>query len=358
MAVFKDKKTGKWTNKFRCVDWTGRDIQIKRTGFKTQKEAKAFESRYRELKEGTADITFEALYENYLEDCKSWMKPTSIKNKTTTLKTVILPYFGKLKICNISPLCVRNWQRSLMSSPKHYAQTSLRTFQKQLSAIMNYAVRFYGLKENPCHKTGTMGEANSDRCEIWTLEDFNKFIATKKHNPVSEAIFTLLFFSGIREGELFALCLNDFDFTSPQNSVTISKNYERINGQDYITTPKTKKGIRKIYLPDCVRISIKKYIFRLHGYLPTDRLFPYTKHFLYNEIERGCKESGVKVIHVHDIRHSNASLLMNMDTPIKQISKRLGHQNIQTTLNIYAHLYEEKEVELVDKLNDISRKQA
>jgi integrase len=103
---------------------------------------------------------------------------------------------------------------------------------------------------------------------------------------------------------------------------------------------------------------VREYRFRLYDYEPSERLFPNTKSYLKWEMVRGCKLSGVKRIRLHDIRHSHASMLLELGTPIKQISERLGHENIETTLQTYSHLYENKEKELVDKLEELCVKHA
>ena len=70
-------------------------------------------------------------------------------------------------------------------------------------------------------------------------------------------------------------------------------------------------------------------------------------------MERGCKKSGVKRIRVHDVRHSHASLLVEMEVSVLYISERLGHEDIQTTLETYAHLYPHKNEQIMDRLNAI-----
>ena len=88
-------------------------------------------------------------------------------------------------------------------------------------------------------------------------------------------------------------------------------------------------------------------------YEPSDRLFEYTKHYLQSEMDRGCKKSGVKKIRVHDIRHSHASLLIELGFSPLLISERLGHENVETTLEIYDHLYHNKHGEVSSKLNEL-----
>ena len=80
---------------------------------------------------------------------------------------------------------------------------------------------------------------------------------------------------------------------------------------------------------------------------------PYTKSFLYHEMEYGCKASGVKRIRVHDIRHSHASLLVEMGFSPLLIAERLGHEKVQTTMDTYSHLYPNKQVEVARQLDGI-----
>ena len=97
--------------------------------------------------------------------------------------------------------------------------------------------------------------------------------------------------------------------------------------------------------------KVKDYISKLYDLKYTDRVFPFTKSYINNTMERACKKSGVKRIRVHDVRHSHASLLIEMEISVLYISERLGHEDIQTTLEIYAHLYPNKNEQVMDKLN-------
>ena len=104
---------------------------------------------------------------------------------------------------------------------------------------------------------------------------------------------------------MLALTLNDFDFDA--NTVSISKNYARLDNEDLILEPKTPKSKRKVTLPPFVCDLIKSYVNKLVDYEPSERLFTVTKHYLKHEMDRGCKKSGVKVIRIHDLRHTYAA---------------------------------------------------
>ncbi len=150
------------------------------------------------------------------------------------------------------------------------------------------------------------------------------------------------------KAELLALTPGDFEFE--KQTVTISKSYQRIKGQDVVTEPKTAKSNRVIQMPVFLCEEMEDYIKSLYGVEPTDRIFTVTKSYLHREMDRGAKESGVKRIRIHDIRHSHASLLVEMGFTPLAIAERLGHEKIETTLNTYSHLYPNKQGELADKL--------
>jgi integrase len=189
--------------------------------------------------------------------------------------------------------------------------------------------------------------------KFWTHEQFSKFIQCVDKWPARVG-FELLFWSGMRIGELLALTEDDFDFA--KGSVTVSKNYQRIDEEDIISTPKTPKGRRTIALPDAVIKSVRDYIPRLYDYKPGYRLFPYTKRYYTYEKADACVASGVELIRLHDIRHSHAALLIEMDVPILLISERLGHEDVNTTLRTYGHLYPNRYDNMLSKLNALMGK--
>lgn len=152
----------------------------------------------------------------------------------------------------------------------------------------------------------------------------------------------------MRIGELLALTWKDIDMDN--NTISISKSYQRINREDVITKPKTPKSNRTIVIFNHLAEIIREY--KSHIYKPhaNDRVFQCTKHFFEHEIKRICAKSEVKKIRIHDIRHSHASLLIELGFSPLLIAERLGHENIETTLNTYSHLYPNKQVELAEKL--------
>ena len=350
MSAFKNDR-GSWTAKFYYTDWTGKRRQKKKEGFATKKEAQAFELDFLNNCSRSVDISFKNLVEAYVKDCKARLKPTTLETKEAIINNRILPYFGEKRVCDISVHDVRQWQTELISSEDGFSETYLKTIHNQLSAIFNYACKYYKLSENPARLCGAMGKKKRETMTFWTLDEFKTFLPAVSNKPASAVIFPLLFYSGMREGELLALTLGDFDFIN--QTVSITKTFAQLGGEDIIQPPKTPKSRRSIVMPPEVMQLVKDYAATIYDYQPEQRLFQFTKSYLHYEIKRGCKASGVKQIRVHDIRHSHASLLIELGFSPLLISERLGHENIETTLSVYSHLYPNKQSEVAEKLSNL-----
>ena len=286
------------------------------------------------------------------EDMKTRLKENTWATKDHIIRTKLLPYFGKLKMCNITAQQIITWQNEMLNhkdeNGKPYSPVYLKTVHNQLSAIFNHAVRYYNLRENPCKKAGSMGKKKNREMMFWTKEQYLKFAEVMMDKPLSFYAFEMLYWCGIREGELLALTPADFDFE--KRTVSINKSYQRLNGQDLITTPKTEKSNRIITMPQFLAEEIQDYIKMLYGIGPNDRMFTVTKSYLHREMDRGAKEAGVPRIRIHDIRHSAVSLLIDMGFSATAIADRVGHESIDITYN-YAHLFPSKQAEMADKLN-------
>ena len=338
MAVYKEEKTNTWRAVYRYTDWNGERKQTQKRGFKTKREAQAWERE--QLNKSTADLdmTFRSFVELYTADMQTRLKENTWATKDHIIRTKLLPYFGKLKMCNITAQQIITWQNEMLNykdeNGKPYSPVYLKTVHNQLSAIFNHAVRYYNLRENPCKKAGSMGKKKNREMMFWTKEQYLKFAEVMMDKPQSFYAFEMLYWCGIREGELLALTPADFDFE--KGTVSISKSYQRLNGQDLITTPKTEKSNRVITMPQFLTDEIQDYLKMLYGIGLDDRMFTVTKSYLHREMDRGAKEAGVPRIRIHDIRHSAVSLLIDMGFSATAIADRVGHESIDITYN-YAH---------------------
>ena len=351
MPAYKDEKTGKWFAKFYYTNWQGIKKQKWKRGFATKKEALGFERDFLEKQSANPDMTFQNLYEIYMEDMAARLKQSTLLTKKTVLQTHILPFFGSKPINEIKASDVRRWQAKLMSSPNNYSQTYLKKINTELNSIINYAKRFYDLNTNPCGKAGTIGKAKAEEMDYWTYDEYIAFREGVKDKSLSYICFEVLYWTGIREGELLALSPADIDLDN--KTISINRTYQRIEGKDVFTSPKTRKSKRKIPIPDFLCQELSDYIQSRYMLDADERLFPVTKSYLSHEMIRGCKNTGVKKIRIHDIRHSHASLLINQGCDALMLADRLGHEKVSTTLNTYSHLFPHKQQELVHSLESL-----
>lgn len=348
MKAEKDPKTGKWLIQYRYTNWQGKRIKTMKRGFDTKREAEEWLRGF--LLNQSCDFTmkFKDFIEIYLKDMGSRLREHTMETKKYIIDLKIIPYFGEKSVNKITAADVRRWQNELMS--QGYSQTYLKTINNQLTAIFNYAVRYYDLAANPCRKAGSMGKGKADEMLYWTKEEFNSFIEAIIDKRESYLAFMIMYWTGVRIGELLALTPMDIDLEN--NVIHINKSYQRLNRKDVITEPKTPRSIRDISIPDFLAEDIRDYLDSLYNPDSEGRIFPFTKHFLENEMKRGCKESGVKKIRIHDLRHSHASLLVSLGFSPVEISDRLGHEKIETTIDTYSHLYPETRTAIANKLNE------
>lgn len=139
--------------------------------------------------------------------------------KQHIVETKILPYFKDKSLKDITANDIAKWQGLIINTYQN--KTYIKTINSQFSAIFNYAKKFYHLEINPIHITGSIGRRFSDRMDYYTVQEFHAFWDGIKDKPLSKIIFPLLFYSGMREGEMLALTQADFDYKN--HTVTVKK---------------------------------------------------------------------------------------------------------------------------------------
>lgn len=355
MSIHKDNATGKWRVVYRYTDWIGETHQSSKRGFSTKREAQMWERELLLKKEAKLDMTFESFYEIYVEDMQNRIRDNTWGTKTNIARTKILPYFGKRKIGEIEPRDIIAWQNELLAirqpNGKPYSASYLQKIHSQLSAIFNHAVNFYHLPSNPAQKAGNMGKEEHREMLFWTKEEYLKFADVMMDKPVSYYAFEILYWCGLRMGELLALTPSDFNFET--HTLRINKSYQRLHREDVITPPKTLKSNRTIKMPQFLCDEMQDYLEMLYEPKEDERIFTISKSYLHHEMNRGSKVSGVKRIRVHDLRHSHVSLLINMGFTVLAIADRMGHESIDITYR-YAHLFPSEQTQMAEQL-DIER---
>ena len=348
MPVYKDEERGTWFCKCNYKDWQGNSKSKMKRGFLTKREAQAWECDFKEKQSRSLSMKFETFVDVYFEDRSPKLKARSIEMKRILFDTKIIPYFKGKHMNEITPVDIIKWQNELLKMD--YKPTYLRMIQNQVTAIFNHAEGFYNLKDNPCRKVDKMGCSNAKELNFWTKDEYERFIRTfNEDEEMYHVIFQMLFWLGCRVGEVLALTGGDFDFEN--GTVSITKTYYRRNKTDYITPPKTESSNRKVTLPGFLQEEIKTFIDKQYELQPEERIFPITDRAVQKKMQHKTEQANLTPIRVHDLRHSHVALLIEKGLQPLVIAQRVGHESVNTTMNIYGHLYPNKQKQVADMLD-------
>ena len=388
MATFKKYTKGDGTYwQFRAYlgtdEATGKRISTTRRGFKTEREAK---KAYKQLlidyeKNGglnskpTINIkTFEELYNLWLESYQTTVKESTLNNTKHFFDKHILPSLGKYKFDKIS---IPQAQKAVNEWAKKVKSYGL--FLSYCKSVINYGISLELIKVNPFNHvikpkkkdTDVLKELEKSDENFFTKDELQKILnyldeqtrlgnELQRHdNYLNYAIIRLLAFSGLRINEALALQWSDVSFTD--YTISITKAMSRCKGGYKPSTPKTKASIRTISLDGKTmqilkawRTTHKEMLFmngkRSEYIFSSFEGVPRHIRTIEKLLDKTIEAVGVKRITLHGLRHTHASLLFASGVSIKEVQTRLGHSDIETTMNIYIHVTQEQQTETVEKL--------
>ena len=328
MPTYYDKKTKTWFCKFYYTDYKGEKKQKKKRGFKLQREAKEFERHFLEQQSTDLNMSFENFVKLYQDDMSPRLKPKTLHVKNNIIEKRILPFFKQYQMNEITAIIIRRWQNELIS--QNYSEAYLKKINGILNAIFNHATKYYDLKTNPCTKAGSIGSHKSKKMQIYTIDEMKTLLENvQDYNDYT--IFSTLFYTGMRKGELFAL-----------------------QKKDIITSPKTHNSYRDIGIPQFLVDIIKQYIDNL--YKPKDDDYIFMNHYTKARGRLKYAQSKANLnpeFTLHSFRHSHVSMLIELGYSALMIAERIG-DTVETTLKTYSHLYPDKQIHLVNKLDELN----
>ena len=293
--------------------------------------------------------------ELYFNDRKHHVRGTTMDTKRNIFDTKIVPLLGNRKMNEITALDIRDWQQRVKEMGEAtglpYAETYLYTIHAQLTALFNYAQTFYGLQFNPCDAAGYMGSSIAGEMLIITKDQY-EILRKEFRNEAYLLAFDILFWTGCREGEMLALLPKDL---TDDDQLRIYKTYHRKKGQDILGPTKNSKkgGNRNVPIPHWLAEEFRTYCSKLYGLTPDDRVFYMTCTALNKELTRCTQITYLPDIRVHDLRHSHVSLCIELGYSIVLVAKRIG-DTVPVVMRTYAHLYPNKQQELVSRLETLS----
>ena len=355
MPAYYNEDTKKWYCKFYYKDWQGNHKQKKKSGFERKKDALEWERSFLDKLAGSPDMAFSDMVELYLKDKELHTKLKTYKTKKHRITAWILPYFSEQAVNDITAADIREWQGTLKNAigatGEPLSPGYMQNLVTEISGIFNFAVRFYGLPTNPCKIAGNLVGKKRKSIDFWTKKEFDRFISTFDNSDPYYIAFLTLYYTGMRIGELQALTFTDLDLKS--GIIHITKTYSVIDGKTVITPPKTTKSVRDILIPAFLCEILEDYKKRYYKPLPETRVFQMSRQPYREQMKQHCALAGVKRIRLHDLRHSHASLLIELGFSALLVSERLGHESVSTTLDIYSHLFPSKQSQMIERLDKL-----
>ena len=340
---------------------TGKQVNINKGGFNTKKEANNYlrkaildleNSKYLVVKKEKKN-TYQEAYEEWLEIYRNNVKESTLHKTMVVFRDHILPKFGKYKIDLISINSLQKQAYEWHSKYKNYKKMINYTF-----AVFNYAFRMVYISSNPKDKfimPKKVQEQQDDDLKYYTREELITLFKYLEKDATNEwfTFFRLLAYTGIRKGECLALTWNDIDFKN--NTLTVNKTISvGLNNKQIIQDPKSFNSFRTISIDTKTMTILKKWkteqasmLLKFgHNSMNKNQLLfstasrnkMYTLSKPRTILKKVCDKNNFKFIHIHGFRHTHASLLFESGVTMESVKERLGHSDIQTTVNIYTHI--------------------
>lgn len=351
------------------TDFSGKPIRYNRTFRGTEKQAeKALARFYTECEDGKINkgttMTIYDLASLYVDEYVSkHLKISNIKNVRPSLHKYILPLLGRKKVTKITRLEVQQWVNILIEKGELSSKT-ITNHYSTLSGMMKFAVRMGIIERSPCHDIN-LPKIQKKEAHYYTKEQVGQLLAALENIPDNElrykAIVYIALFGGLRNGEIIGLNWEDLD----GSTVSIKRTRYIKKGGIYEDTPKTLKSTRTVSLPqNAIDVLGELKIQQMERQLLLGDKWINTPAMFKNDfgdvlypnlpakwLKVFLEKNSLPHITMHGLRHTHTSLLAYLNTNKLDISRRLGHSQLSTTLNIYTHIFEESDKQIANDLN-------
>ena len=389
MATY--RKRGKnWEYRIRYVDpLTGKKAEKSKGGFGTKAEAEyAASQTYLDIKDNigvtaNTNILFRDYADSWFEEYKSTVKATSLRSRKAYLE-VLKNNFQNLRMKDLN---LKVYQRILNELAQKYKKNSLITMNQVMQMIVKQATFENFYRSNPISNVKIPHYNDTEeKVEFWDISTLNKFneyclsqinknrkkstqyISLEKERDL--AMYYLMAYGGLRIGEVCALSLNDYFPITKEiniNKTLGSSNEIQINSSWGIFPPKTKAAYRSVPLPEIAYKQLEKWLtlrkeYRIlfsNVFQESQYLFckktgePLTPRDLRQKFTVIVKKAGLPQISPHGLRHTYTALQIQAGIDPKSLQMLLGHADIKTTLNVYAHLTDQKKQETIAKFDQM-----
>nr|DAF13189.1 MAG TPA: Integrase [Caudoviricetes sp.] len=306
------------------------------------------------------DITVTDRCYRYINENKRDWSPYTVKNRLSWVKLNVAPFFKDTKMENLT---IHQIQRYLNYLYENFTVESAKTRFGFFRSVVKECYRMKEIKENLCDFVKSPKKEASSIADVYTREEILQLfkLLEDKHFELPILLIVLL---GLRKGEAYGLTWDDIDFDN--NTVKIEQISIYLDGSLIFKSPKTTDSKRLLSVPielmdKLKKEKLKQNELKLQGVLENKynlvclnkELKPYKNDDLNRYYRKFCKENNFRQLRIHDLRHTNATLLLLSGTDMKTVSGRLGHTDIKITMNKYSHVLEEMDRKASENLSNI-----
>lgn len=373
MATFIQYKTAKGEKRYRFKVYlgldpvTGKRIETSRQGFRTKKEAQAaltkvqLEYQQHRYKTKKQTLTVNDVFKRWYSSYKNTVKETTAHTLEYRYSKYFKKDIGDILIHKINTDYLQRYINSFAEQVYSYKKLS-----EVLIKVFNYAYQQGIIEFNPFdrvifpkpHKE-LKHENKTGKDNFYSKQELTYLLdELKEYDDELYTLIRLLSFTGMRINEALALTWNDISFSKKELKVSKTLAYDKGTKRLIVNTPKTKTSLRTLDIDDNTLLVLKKWKLEQKqnelGLLFTNRTGGYVKYTsVSKKLNQFYKQHDeIKPITLHGFRHTHASLLFEAGLSMKDVQTRLGHANIQTTMNIYTHVTQQHQKEAVDKFAD------
>ena len=345
---------------FRVITADGHQKQKKLSGFTSKTDAKQgyldFVQEHCEIaynkpiiKQTKSSLTINDIVPKYITAISNQNKESSVYDKRNILNQFIIPTLGDTPLKELTKERLFTWQDELWSMRREdtnepYSYNYLSKIRTCLSSLLSWAAERYDFDNLLIKVKKPRRRAPATEMKFWTREEFDAFIKTV-NDPRYHAIFTTLFFTGRRKGEVIALSNKDIS----SSGIVFNKTYSRktLDGSKYkITSTKNERcGSTPICEP--LRAELSTYQGQAPFFFGGNEPIPETT--LDHAFERYVKKSGVQPIHLHCLRHSFVSMMIHNGASVYVVADLIG-DTVEQVLKTYGHLYDEDKFAALNKI--------
>lgn len=369
-SVFKRGKT--WSidvrlNKKEDGGWN----RERKGGFKTKKEAEAYLADV--IAKANAGEYYEYTDMSVADYLNLWieqhgrlnMKPSTFANRKNLIHARIIPILGKYKIEDLKPIHFAKLYNDMYANG--YSSGYIHTTHSVLRSAFKQAVKWQIASRYVMENVDAPRLESKKKLETWTLQEASQFLryTSALENDYRHIIYVLAIFTGMRKGEILGLRWSDIDFEKKTLQV-VQTVYKPLNQPPTIQAPKTAGSVRAIAIADNVVDELREHKkkqnqlrLRFGGaYNNHDLICPRTDgkpmdpRGVNDHFEEMINKTGMKKIRFHDLRHSHATIMLQLGEHPKVVSERLGHRDVNITMNTYSHVLPNMQQDAANRMSE------